>query len=323
LTITVTNPPPGVVLTSPTNGAAYSAPASINLAATVTANGHSITRVQFYDGAALLGESASVPYSLTWSGVGPGSYSFNAVVVYDAGSTAASAPVTASVTGTTGASGLVAAYGFEEGTGAVATDASGSANHGIISAATWTTGGRYGKGLSFGPNALVTIGDSGSLHLASGLTLEAWVYPTALSGWMNLIYKDDGNSGVSYVLQGSSGANPVPSFGLSASPANLRAPSALPLNAWSHVAGTYDGVTMRLYVNGVEVANQAQTGALALATGPLTIGGNAGGENWTGLIDEVRIYSRALSASEILADLNGPVLYRPAPPSGLHVIAGP
>jgi hypothetical protein len=78
---------PTIVLTAPANGASYTAPATITLAATVTTNGHSITRVQFYNGATLLGEDTSAPYSYTWSNVGSGNYSLTARVVYDSGST--------------------------------------------------------------------------------------------------------------------------------------------------------------------------------------------------------------------------------------------
>ena len=98
-TVTVVNPAPTIALTSPTNGAAYTAPATVNLAAGVTVNGHTITKVQFYNGATLLGEDTSAPYSLIWSNVSTGSYSLKARAVYDAGSTADSSPVNINVAG--------------------------------------------------------------------------------------------------------------------------------------------------------------------------------------------------------------------------------
>ncbi len=79
--------PPTIVLTSPANNAAFTAPATINLAASVTANGHSITRVQFYNGTTLLGEDTTSPYAFNWSSVTAGGYSLTARAVYDAGST--------------------------------------------------------------------------------------------------------------------------------------------------------------------------------------------------------------------------------------------
>ena len=92
--VTVTNVPlPSIALTAPVNGASYTAPAAIGLAATVTANGHTITQVQFYNGATLLGAVAAMPYSFSWTNVSAGSYSLTAQAVYDSGSTATCAPV--------------------------------------------------------------------------------------------------------------------------------------------------------------------------------------------------------------------------------------
>ena len=83
-----------------------------------------------------------------------------------------------------------------------------------------------------------------------------------------------------------------------------KAPSALALNTWTHLASTYDGTTLRLYVNGTQVATLAIAGTITTSTGALRIGGNSIWNEWfEGMIDEVRIYNRALSAGEIQADL--------------------
>src|SRR5436190_2740326 len=97
--ILVTNatPPPTITLTSPANGAIYLAPTDIALAATVGTNGHTITKVQFYNGASLLGEAAASPYSLTWSNVGTGNYSLKARLLYDANSALDSSAVSVTV----------------------------------------------------------------------------------------------------------------------------------------------------------------------------------------------------------------------------------
>jgi hypothetical protein len=94
--VTVTNPAPTVALTSPSNGASYKAPATINLAASVTANGHTITQVQYYNGSTLLG-AAAAPYGYTWSNVGAGSYTLTARLIYDTGSALNSSPVNVTV----------------------------------------------------------------------------------------------------------------------------------------------------------------------------------------------------------------------------------
>jgi len=89
---------PSISLTSPVNGARYSSPAAISLAATVTANAHTITQVQFYNGSTLLGSAATAPYSFTWANVNAGSYTLNAALVYDSGSTVVSSLATITVT---------------------------------------------------------------------------------------------------------------------------------------------------------------------------------------------------------------------------------
>jgi PKD repeat protein len=315
MTITVTNPAPTVSMTSPANGASYAAPATINLAASVTPNGHSITKVQFYNGTALLGEDTAAPYTLSLTNMGPATYSLVAQAVYDAGATTASSAVTVTV------GGLVAAYGFDERSGTTTADASVNRNNGTVSNATWTTAGQFGSALSFnGSNSVVTVSDSASLDLTQGLTLEAWVFPTALGGWRPILFKPGGTL-LCYVLQGSSNPSGVPSLGLSVAYPNVMAPNPLPLNTWSHLAGTYNGVTMALYVNGVQVASQSQTGTLATSTDAVTIGGDTAGNDWSGLIDEVRVYNRALSASEIQADMNTSIgVPPPPPPTGLHIV---
>jgi hypothetical protein len=89
---------------------------------------------------------------------------------------------------------------------------------------------------------------------------------------------------------------------------DTHAPTGLTLNIWSHVAATYDGATLRLYVNGTQVSSRAVTGNIAVSTGQVRIGGNnVWGEYFAGLIDEVRIYNRALTATEIATDMNAPL----------------
>src|SRR5262249_14410311 len=72
--------------------------------------------------------------------------------------------------------GLVAAYGFNDGGGATAVDSSGNGNAGTLNGASWTTAGRFGGALSFnGTTSWVTVPDSAPLDLTTGMTLEAWV----------------------------------------------------------------------------------------------------------------------------------------------------
>jgi hypothetical protein len=201
--------------------------------------------------------------------------------------------------------GLVAAYGINEGSGTAVSDVSGNGNNGTISGATWTTSGKYGNALSFnGTNALVTINNAPSLQLTSGMTLEAWVYPTTVNNaWRDVIYKGNDN----YYLEGTSSNSSRPAMGGTFG-SDLYGTGALTANTWAYLAATYDGATMRLYVNGVQVSSRAQTGAIATSTNPLQIGGDSiYGQFFAGRIDEVRIYSRALGVAEIQSDMNTPL----------------
>jgi PKD repeat protein len=82
----------------------------------------------------------------------------------------------------------------------------------------------------------------------------------------------------------------------------------LAANTWTHLATTYDGATLRLYVNGVQVSSVAQTGNILTSTNPLEIGGDSiYGQFFRGTIDEVRVYNRALSPSQIRDDMNASV----------------
>jgi hypothetical protein len=208
----------------------------------------------------------------------------------------------------------IAAYGFDEGTGSALTDGSGNVNTGIVSGAIWTAQGKFGRALDFdGVNDWVTIADSATLDLTTGMTVEAWVYPTANAGdsWTTVLIKERAGGEV-FSLYASADTNTpsvyVVSAGQPNTPLDARGTSPLPLNAWTHLAATYDGTTLRLYTAGIEVASRAVGGPLLTSTGALRIGGNAvWGEFFQGRIDEVRVYDRALTQAEIVADMNAPV----------------
>ena len=86
----------------------------------------------------------------------------------------------------------------------------------------------------------------------------------------------------------------------------MRTLSSADLNVWKHVAMTFNGTTVRLFLDGVEV--NSATGTHGSNNNPLLFGRwTPASEYWNGLIDEVRLYSRALSASEVQTDMNAPV----------------
>ena len=85
--------------------------------------------------------------------------------------------------------GLVAAYGFEEGAGTTTADVSGNGNTGTLVGATWAAPGMYGGGaLSFNGSARVTVPDSASLDLTTAMTIEAWVMPSVVPAtWASIV----------------------------------------------------------------------------------------------------------------------------------------
>jgi hypothetical protein len=94
-----TNPanPPAIALTSPTEGSLFIEPASLDFATIVKPNGHTISKVLFYNGSVLIGESLSAPYNFTWTNVAAGNYALTAQVLYDTNLTAISAVANVSV----------------------------------------------------------------------------------------------------------------------------------------------------------------------------------------------------------------------------------
>ena len=225
-------------------------------------------------------------------------------------------------------SGLVGAWGFSEGSGGTTADASGNGNTGTITGASWTAQGRYGNALSFnGTNSVVRVPSSASLNLTTGMTLSAWIRPTAAQGgWRTIIQRQAD----AYFLHASNG-DPLHPAGGGTFGGNVEfvgGPTANPLNTWTHLALSYDLATLRLYVNGTQVATHAATGSIQTNTNPLWMGGNTPyGEYFQGLIDEARVYKRALTPAEIQTDMNTPVspaapdTTPPTAPTGLTATA--
>jgi large repetitive protein len=215
----------------------------------------------------------------------------------------------ATATTLTTIAGLVAAYSFDEGTGTTANDLSGNGNTGTVVNATWTSAAKYGNALVFnGTNSMVTIPNSASLQLTSAMTLEAWVNPAVVANrWTDVIYKNADN----YYLEGTSNQAEVPGGGNTVGSTDNTILGTTPLapNAWTHLALTYDGTTLRLYVNGVQISSLATSGGpMVTSTNPLQIGGDAfQTQYFQGTIDEVRVYNAVLNQTQIQSDMNTPV----------------
>jgi glucose/arabinose dehydrogenase len=203
--------------------------------------------------------------------------------------------------------GLVGAWGFSEGLGSVAGDSSGAGNGGAISGPVWTTAGKFGSALTFdGVNDWVSVPDAASLDV-SRMTLEAWVRPTLLGAWRTVLLKERPGGIVYGLYVSQSASRPVGQVDIGGERDALGT-AAVPLNAWTHLAVTYDGSMLRLFVNGVASGTAAFTGSIPASTGVLRIGGNSiWGEWFRGSLDELRLYNRALSPAEIQADMNRPI----------------
>jgi hypothetical protein len=311
---------PTVAITAPANGAALSATVAVTADASDNVG---VVGVQFkLDGANLGTEDTTAPYSVTFDTrtVSNGSHTLAAVARDLGGNGATSAGVGVAVSNTAPASpGLVAAYGFDETSGSIVGDSSGNSNSGSITGAARIVAGKYGGALSFnGSSNLVSVPDSNSLDLTSGMTLEAWVKPTTLGAFKTVVLKEAPGD-LSYGMYASSayGGSGVSRPSAWIAGTDVGATTALPTGAWSHLAATYDRTSFKLYINGTQVASKAFTGAITPSTGALKIGGNSiWGEYFNGQIDEIRVYNRALSPSEIAADRDAPISGgSPPPPS--------
>lgn len=212
------------------------------------------------------------------------------------------APSTASAT-----EAPVAAYSFNEDEGEIAHDAENS-HDGVIERAYWVKG-KFGSALKFFNEAtgFVEVPSSSSLELTEAFTLEAWVRPQAVEG---PVFSKEASGFLGYSFGITGGIEVSALFGSTENEEEesyVEGPEDIIPGVWSHVALTFDGTKLRLFVNGLLVASEAAFGPIG-GEGPLIIGANFfWGPAFNGKIDEVRIYDRALNAEEITADKETPI----------------
>lgn len=205
-----------------------------------------------------------------------------------------------------GEEGLVAHWKFDEGAGETVADASGNGNNGTIMGAVWTDGVK-GAALQFdGVSSYVRVPDSPSLNITSAMTIEAWIRSNSTDGARVIVSKwDDANSTWSYIFKDHNDTDTLRielSKDIHADLIDLPGTNAIPLGEWAHVAVTFEGTTVRLYLNGVLDAEGTTTGGtIDSSWAELQIGAISGGEVFDGMIDEVRIYNKAVSAKQIKA----------------------
>jgi hypothetical protein len=301
--------PPVVAISSPQAGASVTG--AVTVAATASDNDR-VAGVQFrLDGNLLGNEDTAVPYTTSWSTLATanGTHTLTATARDASGNVGASSPVTITVSNPAPPPGLVAAYSFDDASGTTAADSSGRGNNGVIAGASWAAAGRFGSALSFdGTGSRVDLPALGTFY-KTAFTYEAWVYkgsskldaavvgtwtPSGQGGpmlWVDHVVGD-------YYLTLNQG-------GLSTYLDSGRKPL---VGQWQHVAVTYDGSTARIYVDGTEVASKAFSGNVG-DSNVWRIGayGASPAGFFDGLIDEVRIYKQALTASQIQTDLGRPI----------------
>lgn len=215
--------------------------------------------------------------------------------------------------------GLVAYLRFDEGVGATATDSSGNGNTGIlVNGPTWTTG-KTGQAAQFdGIDDYVSVPFILNPSTAN-FTAAAWVYATGedTTRTENIILVQEDGTGIGrawLARTASTASTPNKLFTFLGGTA-LVSTSNLTLNNWYHVVVTVNGAETKLYLNGTQEAWATTTqnnadGTMRVASHKTGVSG----EKWQGRIDEVRIYSRALSASEVQAlyyagaDISPPVI---------------
>ena len=311
-------PPPPPDTQAPTAPAGLAASGQtqtqITLSWTASSDNVGVTGYSRYQNGTLI--SSATGTSFTFTGLACGTSYTLAVDAFDAAGNRSTRPSVSASTQACPASPPVAAYSFDAATGTSLTDNSGSGNTGTISGATWTGAGKSGGALAFdGVNDIVTIADKASLDLTTGMTLEAWVRPTANSTWRTVVTKETSGNLTYGLFSNSDTPQPSAIVSIGSNPIQdiTRGPSEVAMSTWTHLASTYDGAVLRLYVNGTEVSTTNVTGAMANSAGPLQIGGNNVWAEWfQGQIDDLRIYNRALTPSQLQTDMNTPVAPPPA-----------
>ncbi|MFO8078029.1 MAG: LamG-like jellyroll fold domain-containing protein [Thermoplasmatota archaeon] len=235
---------------------------------------------------------------------GTGYYQFYSIGEYDGNVEAA--PSTADAFcyyNATTASDEISIWHFDEDSGGIAFDSS-DGNDGTIHGATWTTGVQN-SALSFdGDNDYVYVADSENLNFKGNFTAMAWVKwtidPETGDSWANILNKGrDAQWQIQHSYDNSQ-------FEFAVNTENTRhwadSSTEVKEGVWYHVAGIYDGSEIRIYVNGSYENQYDLTGDVFVTDYPVNIGRRSvfNDRYFTGIIDEVYLYNRTLSAEELL-----------------------
>ena len=206
---------------------------------------------------------------------------------------------------------MIAHWPFEDGAGTFVTDASGFGHHGALNGGAWSTG-RVGSGLTLAGGDHVAVPGSSPLDTPQAFTITAWIRHAPVSQFTAIVDKraavEDG-----YDLYVSPGSN----LFIRVNDLTLEGETTVADGAWHHVAGSWDGAQLKLYVDGQLDASQGVLPTSINVTADVVIGRNfGGGFPFAGDLDEVRIYDAALAPEEILplALPSGPAVTLPGWP---------
>jgi hypothetical protein len=202
--------------------------------------------------------------------------------------------------------GLIGSWHLDESSGTAAFDSSGNANNGVVTGTTLATG-ISGSGKSFnGTSDYIVVTDSPSLRI-SNYTAEVWIKPNGVPNetWKGIIGKPGRNFNI--WLNNTGYIHHKFHSSISTND-GIDTPAGLIVwDSWNHIVITNDGTTAKTYINGIEAATGSSNGSQVIDNNALYIGRNLDGaasNYFNGVIDEPRIYNRALSAAEILSQYN-------------------
>ncbi len=197
----------------------------------------------------------------------------------------------------------VAHWKLDDAAGTTAVDWIG-AHNGTLSGPTWTAG-KIAGGLQLnGASDYVTIPDHVAFRVTNALTIAGWIKGNSWNpdgNWASPILRKGDANPCNWQLEVSGGVATLclDDYDLY----GIRGNTTLALNKWYHIAGTWDGATVRVYVNGVlDMTPAARAAPITTDTRPVYLGGRMGATDVTdGSVDDVRFYNRCLTAAEIAA----------------------